>query len=310
MVEDAATARSKARLARALPVTDQPTVSVIVPVYNAERTIDDCIRSLLELRYPADRLELRVVDNGSRDGTAAALRRYADRAVLLHERRRGPAAARNAGLKGAKGEVVAFTDADCVVDPHWLARLVEPLEDRRVGIAGGTILARPPANEVERFGEGIHDHRKAIELYRPAYAITMSWASRREVLLELGGFDERFRRCEDVDLSYRVTQAGYALAFAPEAVVYHRNETSLPGLFQEGFAHGFHGVRARKRHEAFLRQFGYSRINRRAYAEIGNRVLDWARGRDRARAGCDAAFNSGKKAGKLLGSARFGHIDL
>lgn len=288
----------------------QPSVSVIVPAYNAQRTIDDCIRSLLELRYPVDRRELVVVDNHSRDGTAAALRAYGDRIVALAEPTRGPAAARNAGLRCATGEVVAFTDADCVVEPDWLARLVAALEDPHVGIAGGTILARPPANDVQRFGEAIHDHEKAIEVYRPPYAITMSWASRLQTLVELGGFDERFLRSEDTDLSYRVTQAGYAIAFVPDAVVYHRNEESLAGLFGEGFAHGFYGVQARKRHEGFLAQFGHSRVNGRAYAEIGSRMLDWARGRDAGRSRCDAVFNSGKKAGKLLGSLRFGHLDL
>lgn len=287
-----------------------PSVSVVVPARNAERTIDECIRSLLALDYPADRLELRVVDNDSDDGTAAVLRRHDDRIVAVHELRRGPAAARNAGLRGATGEVVAFTDADCVVEPDWLAHLVAPLEDPRVGIAGGTILARRPANDVERFGEAIHDHRLAIEVFEPGYVITMSWASRRDVLAELGGFDERFIRAEDVDLSYRATQAGYTLAFAPAAVVHHRNEDSLPGLFREGFAHGFYGVQARKRHEGFLRQLGHSNVNGRAYADIGSRALAWARRRDDPRSRCDAVFNSGKKAGKVAGSVRFGHLDL
>ena len=103
-----------------------------------------------------------------------------------------------------------------------------------MGIAGGTIRAVPPAGDVERFGEVIHDHRRAIEVFEPPYAITMNWASRRSVLEELGGFDERFRRCEDVDLSYRMIQAGYRLAFAPAAVIYHHNEENLAGLFREG----------------------------------------------------------------------------
>jgi GT2 family glycosyltransferase len=288
-------------------MTFQPTVSVVVAVRNAERTIEDCVESLLALRHPA---ELIVVDNGSSDGTRAALCRFGDAIAVLEERRRGAAAARNAGIERATGEVVAFTDADCVVEPDWLEHLVTPLSDPRVGIAGGTIRARRPANGVERFGEEIHDHRKAIEVFRPPYAITMSWASRRAVLRELGGFDERFRRCQDVDLSYRAIQAGYELAFAPEAVVYHRNEDSLPGLFREGFVHGFHGVRARKRHERFLSGQGHARVNARSYAAIGRRLADWARGRDAPVAACDAVFNSGKKAGKLLGSLRFGHLDL
>lgn len=291
-------------------MTAPPTVSVIVPVHNGERTIDECLDSLLALDYPPERLEVRVVDNGSSDDTARALRRRGDRIAVVTERRRGPAAARNAGLHTATGDVLAFTDADCVVEPDWLAHLVAALEDPGVGIAGGTILARGPANDVERFGELIHDHRMAIEVYEPAYAITMSWASRRDVLLALGGFDEAFRRAEDVDLSYRVLQAGYALAFVPEAVVRHRNECTLPGLFREGFQHGFHGVRARKRHEGFLRQFGHGNVNGRAYADIGARMVAWARRRDDARSRCDAVFNSGKKAGKLVGTVRFGHIDL
>ncbi len=206
----------------------QPTVSVVVPVLDGEQTIGDCIDSLLRLRYPAERVELLVVDNGSRDGTAAVLQQYGSRIVRLDESTRGPAAARNAGLHAARGEVVALTDADCQVDPDWLTAIVAPLVDPRVGVAGGTIRALPPANEVERFGEVIHDHRQAIEELEPPYAITMNWASRHAVLEEFGGFDERFRRGEDVDLSYRVIQAGYTLTFAPTAVVYHHNEVE-PG---------------------------------------------------------------------------------
>jgi glycosyltransferase involved in cell wall biosynthesis len=297
-------------MAGQLPVTPTaPTASVVVPVRNGAGTLEECLASLLELRYPG-RLELRVVDNGSTDGTAEVLRRHGDRIVVVPEPTRGPAAARNAGVRGASGEVVAFTDADCVVDPDWLARLVAPLADPAVGIAGGRILARRPAGPVERFGEEIHDHRMAIEVYDPPYAITMSWASRREVLEALAGFDEGLRRCEDVDLSYRAVQAGYRLAYVDEAVVYHRNESGLPGLFGEGFAHGFYGVLASKRHGRFLRRLGHAAVNGRAYAEIGSRVVDWARGHDRARSRCDAVFNSGKKAGKLAGSLRFRHVDL
>lgn len=285
-----------------------PSASVIVAAYDAGKTIDACVGSLLELRYPAE-LQLLVVDNCSRDGTADLLRRYDGRVSVLSERKRGAAAARNAGLARARGEVVAFTDADCVVDPDWLARLVAGLRDPAVGIAGGTILALPPAGDVERFGERIHDHRSAIEVFRPPYAITMSWASRREVLQELGGFDEGFRRCQDVDLSYRVSQAGYALRFVPEAVVYHRNESTLPGLFREGFVHGFHSVSALKCHRDYVGAFGHRSVSLRGYAQIASWLGEWARRRDPV-AACQAVFNSGKKAGKLVGSLRFGHLEL
>ena len=112
---------------------------------------------------------------------------------------------------------------------------------------GGTILAADPTNAIERYEERIHDHRQAIEVFKPPYAITMNWASRRAVLEELGGFDERFLRGQDVDLSYRILQSGRTLAFAPDAIVRHHNERTLGGLAREGFTHGFHGVQADKR---------------------------------------------------------------
>src|SRR5690349_17711642 len=150
------------------------TVSVVVAVRNAQATIAACVDSLLALE-PAP-TEVLVVDNGSTDATLDVLSRYTERITVLHERRRGPGAARNAGIAAARGQAVAFTDADCVVDRRWLGNLVGALAEPDVGAVGGTILAVDPANAVERYGEGIHDHRLAIEVYRPPYAITMNWA--------------------------------------------------------------------------------------------------------------------------------------
>jgi GT2 family glycosyltransferase len=288
----------------------RPSVAVVVAAYNAEATIDECVVSLLGLHYPAKRFEIRVVDNASSDGTARLLRAYGERIVVQTERRRGASAARNAGISATTADVVAFTDADCVAAPGWLSALVAPLEDAGVGVAGGRILARDPANPVARFGEVVHDHRAAIEKYVPAYAISGNWASRRSLLRKLGGFDERFVRTQDVDLSYRTVQAGYRLAYAPEAVVYHRNESSLSGLFREGWTHGFHGVRARKRHAAFLAAHGHAQVNLRGYSELAAGALRWVRGRDEEPERCLTVFNAGKKAGKLAGSLRFGHLDL
>jgi glycosyltransferase involved in cell wall biosynthesis len=229
-----------------------PSVSVVVPAYNAETTIDECVRSLLALRYARDRLELIVVDNGSRDRTREIVARHLDTVTLLDEARRGPSAARNAGIRRSRGSVIALTDADCTVDEGWLEALVAPLRDPSVGIAGGTILARRPATAIELYGESIHDHRRAIEVYRPPYVITMNWAARRSVLDECGPFDEGLLRCEDVGLAYRVGNAGYTLVYCPDAIVYHRNETTPVGLFREGWTHGYHGVAIERRYAAYI----------------------------------------------------------
>jgi GT2 family glycosyltransferase len=227
-------------------------VSVVIAARNADGDLDACVRSLLALRYPSDRLELVVVDNASTDGTADVLGRFDGAITTVREERLGPAAARNAGIRAARGDVIALVDADCTVDPGWLEELVPALARPQVGIAGGRILAADPANGVERFGETIHDAYSAVNVWRPPYVITMNWAARRSLLDEIGMFDEELVRGSDVDFSYRAVAAGYELRYCPDAVVYHRNERTLAGLFREGWVHGFHSVPIRRRHAALI----------------------------------------------------------
>jgi cellulose synthase/poly-beta-1,6-N-acetylglucosamine synthase-like glycosyltransferase len=241
-----------------VPVTDErsdwPRVSVVVAVYNAEQTLPGCVESLLQLDYPPDRVELLCVDNASTDATSSILTRYGSCLRVLAERKRGPAAARNTGLRHATGEIVAFTDADCVVDRAWLRHLIAPLSDHAVGAVGGRILSRRPCNSIEAFGQHVHDHGRAINDIRPPYAITMSWASRLDVLPVVGFFNEELLRCSDVDLSYRLVQAGYHLVYEPRAVVYHRNERTPWGLMREGYQHGYHAVKVLRLHARFIEE--------------------------------------------------------
>lgn len=229
-----------------------PTASVIVAVRDGAATLAACLDSLLRLDYPADRLELVCVDNGSRDATPRLLAAHGARLRVLHEARRGPAAARNCGLRHAGGEVVAFTDADCTVEPSWLRNLVQPLVDPEVGAVGGRILSRRPCNRIEAFGERIHDHARAIGVFNPPYVITMNWASRRAVLEAVGRFDEDLLRGSDVECSFRLLAAGYRLAYAPTAIIRHRNERTPWGLIHEGYTHAVHAPAVRSRHVELL----------------------------------------------------------
>ena len=287
-----------------------PNVSVVVPVRNSEHTLEQAIQSLLALEYPQDCLELILVDNASTDGTSRILAAYSDHLRRLYEPKRGASAARNKGIAGARHPVIAFTDADCIVDRDWLKHLVAPLEDATVGISGGKIRAVRPCNPVQEYGEWIHDHEKAIRAYKPPYVITMNWASRRSVLVEAGGFDEGLLRGEDVDLAYRIVQAGYRLAYCAGAVVHHHNRSDLKELFREGFSHGFHSVKVLKKHRDFVRSLGHRRISVRSYKTLAANALRLARNRADSEALFDTIFNTGKKAGKLLGSFRFAHVEL
>ena len=269
--------------------------SIIVAVRNGADTIVACVESLLALQS-ARTHEILVVDNDSSDDTRDRLLPYADRVMLLTEPVRGAAAARNCGVRAARGACIAFTDADCVVDPGWLDALLEPLARPDVGIVGGRIIARTGANAIERFGEWIHDHQRAIEVDMHPYVISMSWASRRAVLFEAGLFDVAMLRAQDVDLSWRIQDLGYVLAYAPRAVIEHRNERTLRGLVHEGYVHGRWGHRVRARHRALGRDV-------RRWTDfpglLSRDVRALVRGPRRQRAFLRLCFDVGKAAGEL-----------
>jgi cellulose synthase/poly-beta-1,6-N-acetylglucosamine synthase-like glycosyltransferase len=277
---------------------DLPRASVIVAVYNGEETLAPCLDSLLRLDYPAHLLDLVCVDNGSTDATPRILNVYAGRLRVLHEQKRGPAAARNQGVRQSTADVVAFTDADCIVDAGWLRNLVGALRDPDVGVVGGKILSRQPCNRIEAFGERIHDHARALTKLSPPYAITMNWASRRIVLNRIGLFNESLLRSSDVDCSYRMLAAGYRLAYEPRAIIHHRNERTPWGLVHEGYVHGFHAPRVQRLHVAFLRQVRAARARQAgnggpasdARAERSGDELWWS------------LFNFGKRIGRLHGA--------
>lgn len=273
-----------------------PHASVVVPVYNGQTTIDACIRSLRALDYPRERLELIVVDNASTDATADVLARHSGAVRVVGESTRGPAAARNAGIRAANGEVIAFTDADCIVDSGWLRHLVVALGAREDLVVGGTIRSAGPANAVELFGERVHDHRQSLEVEWPPYAITMSCAARASLVRDRP-FDQSLLRGEDVDHSWRLFRAGASFAFVPEAVIYHRNERTLAGVFREGWRHGFYAVPLRAMHMAMVRAFGLPKRQWRTYAS----GLAAAARRD-GPAAPETAFMAGKLVGDACGT--------
>ncbi|MDQ6887484.1 MAG: glycosyltransferase [Gemmatimonadota bacterium] len=277
--------------------------SIVVPVYNGAATVGECVASLLAMRLDRARFEIVVVDNGSTDATLDMLRGFGDQLRVLGEPTRGAAAARNRGIREALGRVVAFTDADCVVDEEWLGALLESLADPTIGVVGGTVLSRTPCNRIERFGEMIHDQRTAIEDNNIPYVITGNWASPRDVLLEVGLFDESLQRGQDVDLSWRIHRAGYRFVYQPRARVFHRNEHTLWGLVQEGFVHGVHGVRVRDKHLALEPRHGLSRGTSPG-KRLGRDLRQLARKGDRINASLRLLFDMGKTSGELLARAR------
>jgi cellulose synthase/poly-beta-1,6-N-acetylglucosamine synthase-like glycosyltransferase len=220
--------------------SSQPTVSVIVPVRDGESTIAGCLDAILAAGYPADRREVLVVDNGSTDDTAALI--TARPVTYLHEPRPGVSNARNRGIAESTGDILAFVDADCLVEPQWLTELVRPFEDPEVGAVAGDLQHVPPSTPAERQAARLLGNWQRFAFNSdPAYPITANAAYRREVIDRIGPFDPHMTRAQDVELGLRFQErSGRRLAYAEQATARHRNRSTQLGFFRQqlGWAYG------------------------------------------------------------------------
>jgi cellulose synthase/poly-beta-1,6-N-acetylglucosamine synthase-like glycosyltransferase len=264
---------------------DQPSVSVIVPVRDGESTIADCIDAILATDYPADRREILVVDNASTDGTAVLI--HSKQVRYLREPRRGVSNARNRGIAESTGEILAFVDADCLVEPQWLSELVRPFEDPEIGSVGGDLRHLPPTTAAQRQSARLLGNWQRFAFTsNPAYPITANAAYRRDVLERIGNFDPHMTRAQDVELGLRFQErSGRRLAYAENATARHRNRSTQLGFFRQqlGWAYGAGLVGAK-----FEAMGGdpvkppSSREIRRTARGLG--IVIWARLRGRSRA--------------------------
>lgn len=213
-------------------------ISVIVPAYNTAQTISACVQALRRQTGVATEYELIVVDNGSTDNTAELA--AAAGATLVRQARRGAAAARNAGIQAASGEIVCFTDADCAPAPDWIAAITAPLADPEIIGCKGVYTTSQKAL-VARFVQ--IEYEDKYDRLRPQPFIdfidTYSAAYRRSVLLANGCFDEQIFFVEDQELSFRLASRGYKMVFQPTAVVSHQHSDTLWRYFHKKFSIGY-----------------------------------------------------------------------
>jgi glycosyltransferase involved in cell wall biosynthesis len=262
---------------------DLPFVSVVVPVRNGERTLDPCLRSLIAQDYPPDRHEILVVDNASADRTPEIIDRYPVR--RLDEPRRGVSNARNRGIEEARGEIVAFIDGDCVAVPGWLRKLVEPFADPEVGCVGGELQHAAAQTPAQRQATRLLGRWQQFAFSsKPPYAITANAAFRRSVFDEIGRFDPRMTRAQDVEIGLRFSrQSHLRLAFGEGAIARHEHRPSQLGFFRQqlGWAYGAGLVGAK--HRAVLGHRGEPRLREIGRAARGVWLVLAARARGDAR---------------------------
>lgn len=224
-------------------------ISVIVPAYNAADTIGECLDALLNQTVPRSEYEVIVVDDGSTDETRdiAHLRGV----KVICQSNQGPASARNLGVCHARGELILFTDADCVPARDWIERMSAPLLDPNIDGAKGVYRTRQ-RNLVARFVQLEYEDkydRVAQERFID-FVDTYAAAYRKPVFSGNGGFDPAFPRAsgEDIDFSWRLARKGHKLVFAPDAVVYHRHVSSLASYFRRKYSVGYWRALMYRRH--------------------------------------------------------------
>src|SRR5581483_309832 len=216
---------------------DVPFVSIIIVNYNGRRYLDDCLAALLKQTYPRDRWEVVLVDNASADDSVEHVRAHYPWVRLIPTGKNlGFAGGNNEGYRHCQGEFIALLNNDTIVQPSWLAALVEAMQaDAHLGGVTSKILFRDEPDTINSVGLNLYpDGRGGDRGFRerdrgqfdaPAEVFGACGASvllRRAMLDDVGFFDERlFMYCEDLDLAWRARLRGWRFRYTPRSVVYH-----------------------------------------------------------------------------------------
>jgi GT2 family glycosyltransferase len=214
-----------------------PKISVVVALHNAADSLDDCLSSLAELRYPNH--EVIVVNDGSTDESETIMNRYPFRNITTPNQ--GIGSARNVGLEAATGEIVAYIDSDAMADPDWLLYLASTyMESDYVAVGGPNFVPEDDnwiAKCVYRSPGGPTQVMIDDQVSEHIPGCNMSfwkWS-----LEEIGGFDKRFRAAgDDVDICWRLLEKGYRIGFNPSAVVWHRRRKSISKYWKQQVGYG------------------------------------------------------------------------
>jgi O-antigen biosynthesis protein len=259
----------------ALPLTVPrcPRVSVVVCAYNAERTMDRCLASLAALNYPD--YEVIVVNDGSRDRTLEIAEGYGF-CRIISQPNKGLSVARNVGAEAATGEIVAYTDSDCVADPDWLSYLIAKMEASNLAACGGPNFPPPedalvPAVVAVAPGGPTH---VLISDDIAEHIAGCNMAFRREVLMRLGGFDPIYRTAgDDVDICWRFQDAGYVIGFSPAAVVWHFRRNTVAAYCNQQRGYGKAEALVYAKHPFRFNLFGQAKWLGRIYGDFSTSLL-------------------------------------
>jgi O-antigen biosynthesis protein len=215
------------------------TLSVIIPAYNAERTLDECLKSVINAA-PSEK-EIILIDDASTDRTREIASTYPIK-LLCQNKNMGQAAAKNLGINQASSEIIAFIDSDCVVNPDYFLRLLLALEPAKNDLGGvGGILYPADKNLVsESFNIRFFGCSPLAEAENREIDTISGAASiyPKKVLTQVGGFDAELGGGEDLDLNIRIRKNGYKLLLVPSAKACHMHPAEMKPLLKKWFNYG------------------------------------------------------------------------
>jgi O-antigen biosynthesis protein len=250
-----------------------PRVSVVVCAYNAERTMEACLASLEHLNYPD--YEVVVVNDGSKDRTLEISERF-PYCRIISQPNMGLSAARNVGAEASTGEIVAYTDSDCVADADWLTYLVAKMEAADLVACGGPNFP-PPEDSMVPAAVAVSPGGPTHVLLSDDVAEHIAgcnMAFRREVLLRLGGFDPVYRAAgDDIDICWRLQDAGYTIGFSPAAVVWHFRRNTVAAYIGQQRGYGKAEALVYSKHPFRFNLFGQAKWLGRIYGDLSTALL-------------------------------------
>jgi len=258
--------RTAFQLAPKFPLARKPKVSVVVASYNGASTLKACLESLRNLNYSD--YEVILVDDGSTDATPQIAAQYPSVRYFRHHTNLGLSVARNTGIVAAEGEIVAFTDSDCRADEDWLYYLVADLISGEFSGVGGHNLL-PPEDSATAAAVMVSPGGPAHVMLTDREAEHIpgcNMAFLKSALVAIGGFDSIFRKAgDDVDICWRLQQAGYKIGFNAAAFVWHYRRSTVGAYLKQQRGYGEAEALLVRKHPEYFNAFGNSMWRGRIY---------------------------------------------
>ena len=192
-------------------------VCLAVATYNSVSTIVSCVESLVATEYPDK--EIIIVDDGSTDETLEVLKKYPVK--VIQQNHQGVSAARDNAFRNSTGEIVAYTDSDCMVDKQWVNELIKPFSDSQVGAVTGKTIFQTDSRCTSRIRSLDIEERYTKRNTYTGLANGTNCAIRKKILEEIGGFNPEWFHAEDTEVSYRILQKGFKIYYQSTAIVRH-----------------------------------------------------------------------------------------